>query len=124
VPGHQRGRGLGAPTANLNCGEQLIPADGVYAARCAIDGTSYPVALSIGTMPTFGDNERQIEAFVLGFSGNLYGKVLRVEVLDWVREQWKLASAEALRVQIEKDVNVIQRVVGQLDPGRPIAIGA
>jgi riboflavin kinase/FMN adenylyltransferase len=121
VPGHQRGRTIGAPTANMSCGEQLVPPDGVYAARCEIDGARYPVALSIGTMPTFGENARQIEAFVLEFSGDLYGKTLQVEVLDWVREQWKLPNAEALRLQIEKDVNVIQGVVQRLDPGRPIA---
>jgi riboflavin kinase / FMN adenylyltransferase len=124
VPGRQRGRTIGAPTANLDCGEQLVPADGVYAARCTLDGTVYAVALSVGTMPTFGENQRQIEAFLLGFNGDLYGRILQVEVLDWVREQWKLGSAEALRVQIEKDASLIGEIVQTAHPARPIAIAA
>jgi riboflavin kinase/FMN adenylyltransferase len=124
VPGHQRGRTIGAPTANLDVGAQLVPADGVYAARCTLDGATYAVALSIGTMPTFGNNERQIEAFLLGYDGVLYGRTLRVEVLDWLREQWKFSGADALRVQIAKDVDVVRNVVDDLDPARPIAVSA
>jgi riboflavin kinase/FMN adenylyltransferase len=124
VQGYQRGRTIGVPTANLDCGDQLVPADGVYAARCAVGGTTYPVALSVGTMPTFGENRRQVEAFLLGFSGDLYGQVLRVEVLDWVREQWKLPGIDALQRQIAKDVDIVRRVVANVDPARPIAVGA
>ena len=54
VPGHGRGKKLGAATANLDCDDQLIPADGVYAARCIIDSHTYPVALSIGVRLTIG----------------------------------------------------------------------
>ena len=122
VKGHQRGRTIGVPTANLDCGPQLVPADGVYAARCAIAGTTYPVALSIGTMPTFGENHRQVEGFVVGFSGDLYGQALRFEVLDWVREQWKLPGLDALKAQIARDVEVVVRTVETLDPARPIAV--
>jgi riboflavin kinase/FMN adenylyltransferase len=125
VKGFQRGRTIGVPTANLDCRDQLVPADGVYAARCAVGGTTYPVALSVGTMPTFaGENPRQVEAFLLGFSGDLYGHVLQVEVLDWVREQWKLPSIDALKRQIAKDVEEVRRVVAEVDPTRPIAVGA
>lgn len=111
IRGHQRGRAIGIPTANLDCREQLIPADGVYAARCTIDGTAHPVALSIGTMPTFGENQRQVEGYILDFDGDLYGSTQEFDVLDWVREQWKLPSVDALKVQIEKDVQVIRRIV-------------
>ena len=124
VKGYQRGRTIGVPTANLDCGDQLVPADGVYAARCAVGGQAYPVALSIGTMPTFeGKNPRQVEAFILGFSGDLYGQILRVEVLDWLREQWKLPGLDALKAQIAKDVEEVRRVVAGGDAARPIAVG-
>lgn len=120
VQGHQRGRTIGIPTANLDCREQLIPADGVYAARCSIGGTTFAVALSIGTMPTFGENQRQVEGYIMGFDGDLYGQLLEFEVLDWLRDQWKLPSVDALKVQIEKDVRTIEKIVGAFS-ANPIA---
>jgi hypothetical protein len=76
VTGFQRGRTLGTPTANLQCNDQLIPADGIYAGRCIVDSRTYPAAVSIGDMPTFGGNVRQIEAHLLDFEGDLYGQSL------------------------------------------------
>lgn len=119
VRGHQRGRTIGVPTANLDCLDQLIPADGVYAGRCDVDGTTYPVALSIGTMPTFGDNRRQVEAHLLGFSGDLYGQHLRVEITDWVRDQLKFAGVESLKAQMARDIAYCAER-HTLDPGREI----
>ena len=108
VKGYQRGRQIGVPTANLRPGDQLVPLDGVYAGRCEIDGTTYPAALSIGTMPTFGEHQRQIEAHLIGFDGNLYGRVIRVEVTDWLREQWKFHGVEALKEQIASDLQAVR----------------
>lgn len=113
IKGHQRGRTIGIPTANLDCTELMIPADGVYAARCTLNGRDHAVALSIGTMPTFGENDRQVEAHILDFDGDLYGHHLSVEVIDWVREQWKLPGVDALKAQIARDVEVIRRTLAQ-----------
>src|SRR5439155_1255619 len=55
IEGHKRGQKIGVPTANLDCGDQLIPADGVYAGRCTHARKTYSAAISIGTLPTFGD---------------------------------------------------------------------
>jgi riboflavin kinase/FMN adenylyltransferase len=110
VPGHQRGRTIGVPTANLRVTDQMVPDDGVYAGRCTVDGTAYPAAVSIGTMPTFGENARQVEAFLIGYTGDLYGRTLRVELVDWVREQWKLPGIEALKAQIGRDVERVREV--------------
>jgi len=104
IKGHQRGRALGVPTANLDCREQLIPADGVYAARCAIEGTTWLAALSIGTLPTFGDSSRQVEAHLIGFNGDLYGRTICVEIIDWLREQWKFSSLDALKERMTQDI--------------------
>jgi riboflavin kinase/FMN adenylyltransferase len=104
IRGHQRGRQLGVPTANLHCPEQLIPADGIYAARTNITGQTFPTALSIGTMPTFGENDRQIEAHLIGFDGDLYGQNLSVEIVDWLRDQQKYPNVDALLAQIAEDV--------------------
>jgi riboflavin kinase/FMN adenylyltransferase len=135
VKGHQRGRTIGVPTANLACDAQLIPADGVYAGRCRVEGRDYPAALSIGRMPTFGENARQTEAHLIGFDGDLYGRVLRVEVLDWLREQRKLPGIEALKAQLAKDIGsaaerfdlqagepIASRAAGALTGGAPRAI--
>jgi riboflavin kinase/FMN adenylyltransferase len=104
IQGHQRGRTIGIPTANLDCGNLIVPADGVYAGRCVIDSRTYPAALSIGTMPTFGKNQRQVEAHLIDFTGDLYGQHLRVEVIDWVRDQRKFKGIEALKSQMARDL--------------------
>jgi riboflavin kinase / FMN adenylyltransferase len=104
--GFSRGRQMGIPTANLRCDDQLVPADAVYAGRCMIDGKTYPAAISIGTNPTFGQNPRQIEAHLIGFDGDLYGKTLTVELVDWIREQRTYAGMDPLMAQIHKDIAV------------------
>jgi riboflavin kinase/FMN adenylyltransferase len=104
IKGYQRGRELGVPTANLRCDDQLVPEDGVYAGRCTIDGRTFPAAVSIGTMPTFGECKHQIEAHLIGFSGDLYGRIITVELLDWLREQRKYSNLELLKDQIARDL--------------------
>ena len=104
VKGHQRGRTIGIPTANLRITDQLIPPDGVYAGRAAAGGKAYAAAVSIGTMPTFGEHQRQVEAHLIGFDGDLYRQTLEVELTDWIREQWKFASVDALKVQMQRDI--------------------
>jgi len=118
--GFSRGKSLGAPTANLVCDGQLVPADGVYAGRCRLQNKEYPAAVSIGTMPTFGDNVRQIEAHLIGFDGDLYGQTLAVELLDWLREQRAYCGIEPLKVQISKDITETVSIVGR-NFARPIA---
>lgn len=107
VQGHQRGRSIGVPTANIQCDDQLIPADGVYAGQVTLDGAPYAAAISIGTMPTFGQNNRQIEAHLIGFSGDLYGRTIRVELLDWIRDQQKYPGLDALKAQLARDFSDI-----------------
>lgn len=104
IHGNHRGRTIGVPTANLKCEDVLIPADGVYAGRCAIDGKSYAAAVSIGTNPTFHDRRLHVEAHLIGFSGDLYGRTIRVELLDWLRDQWKYNGVEPLKKQLSRDL--------------------
>jgi riboflavin kinase/FMN adenylyltransferase len=120
VQGFQRGRTIGVPTANLDCGEQLLPAEGVYAGRCCVDGAEFPAAISIGNLPTFGDDRLQIEAHLIGFTGDLYGRTIRVELIDWIREQRKFAGIDALKSRLNVD---IERARGRsvIDAARPIA---
>jgi riboflavin kinase/FMN adenylyltransferase len=121
VKGHQRGRTIGTPTANLRISGQLVPADGVYAGRAVVDGVTYPAAVSIGTLPTFEGGTRQIEAHLLDFSGDLYGHELTLDCTDWVREQRKYSSIDALREQIARDVESVRARSG-LDSARQIGV--
>ena len=109
VEGHKRGQKIGVPTANLDCGDQLIPADGVYAGRAKYGGRTYSAAVSIGTLPTFGEYARQVEAHLINFAANLYGQTLRVEILDLMRDQRKFNGIDSLKLQLNKD---IQSAVG------------
>jgi len=121
VRGHQRGTGIGMPTANLDCCEQLVPADGVYAGRCIVNGRTWPAAVSIGTMPTFGANARQVEAHLVGFEGDLYGRRIALEVLDWLRDQRRFGGIDALKAKMALDVAEVLDRMDQ-DVARPIAL--
>jgi riboflavin kinase/FMN adenylyltransferase len=112
VKGDQRGRTIGFPTANLQCddADQLLPAPGVYAARCRFDDQSHLAALSVGTKPTFDGEAVAIEAHVLDFAGDLYGKPMTIELLAWVRDQQKFPSVEALKAQLTRDVEAVRRL--------------
>ena len=104
IKGQQRGRALGIPTANIDCTDQLIPAEGVYTGRCNIDGITYPAAISIGILPTFDEEKLQVEAHLIGFDKDLYGKTIKLQVLDWLREQRKFPNVQALKEKIDEDV--------------------
>ena len=110
VQGFRRGRTLGFPTANLDCVGHVVPADGVYAGRCTLGATTYPAAIHIGPLPTFGSQPRQIEVHLIGFDGDLYGQVLQMEVLDFLRDGRKFASVEMLRARLAVDVRQAEAV--------------
>jgi riboflavin kinase/FMN adenylyltransferase len=104
--GDALGKELGYPTANVSFGEnKLLPPDGVYSGFVELAGTIYPSAISIGTRPTIGTNgEKKLEAFILDFQGDLYGKPLKVEFELFLRGQVKFSSLEELQKQITFDV--------------------
>jgi riboflavin kinase/FMN adenylyltransferase len=101
VSGDQRGGTLGFPTANLAVDPHLlVPAYGIYAGA-ALDGRA---AISIGVNPHYGGTERRIEAFLLDFEGDLYGKELGVELWERLRDERAFGSEEELIRQIALDV--------------------
>jgi riboflavin kinase/FMN adenylyltransferase len=112
--GDQRGRELGFPTANLHSDRYAaIPADGVYAGRVVrLDEHGHTVpggdlgisAISVGTNPTFEGQQRRVEAFVLDFSGDLYGTNLGVEFQHRLRGMERYDTIEALVEQMHADV--------------------
>ena len=105
VRGDQRGREIGYPTANLApLPWSAVPADGVYAGRLVRRGEALPAAISIGTNPTFEGRERRVEAFVLDFSGDLYGETVGLTFAARLRETLRFDGIEPLVAQMEKDV--------------------
>jgi len=101
VAGDARGGTLGFPTANLAVPpELLVPAYGIYAGA-ALDTRA---AISIGTNPHYGGQERRVEAFLLDFAGDLYGKRLVVELWERLREERAFAGEEELVEAIAADV--------------------
>ncbi len=106
VRGDQRGRELGYPTANLQVlPHSAVPADGVYAGRLVrASGEILPAAISIGTNPTFAGVEQRVEAFVLDFSGDLYGESVAVTFAARLRGTERFDTVEALIEQMGTDV--------------------
>ena len=113
--GDQRGaEHLGMPTANLTVPERIcLPADGVYAGTfVAEDEVERPAAISVGTRPTFyEDGDVLVEAYVLGFDGDLYGQRVKVRFREWVRGQERFDSTEALVEQMNADVEATRRIL-------------
>jgi riboflavin kinase / FMN adenylyltransferase len=102
VTGDRRGRELGVPTANLVPDDAYVaPGHGVYAA--AADG--YPAAVNVGVRPTFDSGRGLlVEAHLIGFEGDLYGKQLRIAFLDRLRGEKRFDSVEALVEQMQRDL--------------------
>ncbi len=101
VSGDARGGTLGFPTANLDVRpELLVPLNGIYAG--AAGGNR--AAVSIGTNPHYGGSERRVEAFLLDFEGDLYGRRLIVELWERLRDERSFDSEQALIDQIARDV--------------------
>lgn len=115
VVGHgaARGRTLGFPTANIENIEVLIPKHGVYAARVKEPSeiSGVPVALHIGPNPTFGEDASKVEAHLLDYQGDLYGKYLELEILSSVRGVQKFHSKEELLDQLKRDVATVRSLV-------------
>jgi len=105
ITGVGRGAKLGFPTANLAIdSKQALPADGVYATWAYIDGKAYPSMTNIGKRPTFGDNKRIVEVYVLDYLNNLYGRELKIDIIERLRGEKRFDNAEELKRQIAEDI--------------------
>jgi riboflavin kinase/FMN adenylyltransferase len=111
VHGEKRGRLLGFPTANVEPNDlYTLPKNGVYLVRVLVNNRWWAGVLNIGTKPTFHDTTcRTLEAHLLHFKGDLYGQVVRVELLDYLREEKKFFSVDELIAQIGADVREAER---------------
>ncbi len=106
VHGKQLGRTLGLPTVNqFFSDELLIPKNGIYASSCKIDGITYRAVSNVGLRPTVEDSDKiNCETHIIGYSGDLYGRELRVEFFSRLRGERKFASVEELQSAINGDV--------------------
>lgn len=105
LKGFARGRDFGFPTANLSLGEYVRPRLGVYAVRVDLgEGVLLPGVASVGVNPTVGAlPEPVLEAHLFDFSGDLYGKIIEVEMAAFLREEARFDSIDALKAQMKQD---------------------
>lgn len=104
VPGHQLGRRLGIPTANLRLPEGLVaPKFGVYACACLVDGVRYPAVTNIGTRPTVSGTGVTVEPWILDYTGDLYGREITLEFYRFLRPEEKFPDLESLQREIRRN---------------------
>lgn len=111
VAGEKRGRLLNFPTANLVLAnpQKLVPKDGIYAVTVKVGSQKFLGALNTGKRPTFSGMNRSIEVYVLDFEGDLYGQLLEVEFLTYIRDEIKFQDTAQLTQQIQQDVNYVRQ---------------
>ncbi|MCP4833577.1 MAG: bifunctional riboflavin kinase/FAD synthetase [Phycisphaera sp.] len=113
VQGDQRGRTIGIPTANLDLGGAMLPADGVYAGLATLpDGTRRPAAISVGTKPTFEPTPAVAEIHVLDWDGPLddYGWTMTASLARRLRGQERYDGLDPFLAQLERDLEATRRV--------------
>lgn len=114
VRGDGRGRELGIPTANLDFWPKLLlPANGVYASYAYLDGQRLPAATNIGFRPTVDGHSLNVEAHLVNFEGDLYGREIRLDIVSRLRDERKFADLPALVAQIQADIIQVSHL---LDP--------
>ncbi len=118
VMGDQRGRQLGYPTMNMDLGEQILPADGVYAGVADIgDGISRPAAVSVGTKPTFEITARVMEAHILDWDGALddYGRDVDLKLVRRLRGQYRYDGIDPLLAQMQRDCDESRKIFNSMN---------
>jgi len=103
VPGQSRGRALGFPTANLVTVNEILP-PGVFLTVASFGRRAFPSLTNIGVKPTFGNNPPGVEAHLLGFRGDLYGRIVRLGFIRKLRNERRFATPEALVRQVGRDL--------------------
>jgi len=108
--GAGRGRSLGFPTANIASDRPLLVPTGVYLGRVSVEGRPRPAVVNVGVRPTFGETSLAIEAHLLNFSGDLYGRPVRLEFQERLRNEMRFGSVEELKAQIARDIASVQEM--------------
>ena len=110
IKGKQLGRTIGFPTANIKINDNLlIPKKGVYVTSVYIDDNIYYGATNIGYNPTVKGESLSIETNILEFSEDIYGKIIKLEFLERIRDEKKFNSIDELKLQLKKDTDYIYK---------------
>lgn len=117
IHGDKRGRTLGYPTANVRLPADCRLKQGIYAVMVDVDGQRHMGVASYGRRPTFDDGAPLFETYLFDYSGDLYGKSLRLTMVSYLRAEMKFTSAEALVAQMDQDAAEARAVLISLDPG-------
>ena len=119
VRGEQVGRELGAPTANIQTGDEQFPPDGVYAVSVRIDGESREreAVANLGIRPTVGGTQHLLEVHLLDFEGNLYGKTLEIFFGKMIRGEKQFQGLAELQNQIQLDLEEARRLFKASEAG-------
>ena len=113
VLGNRRGRTIGFPTANVRPDPAVVvPARGVYACAVHVGEDVYAACTNVGVAPTFERGESRIEAHLLDFGGGLYGQIVEVRFLQWIRGERRFSGVDELKEQIGRDVEEARRLTG------------
>jgi len=112
VKGSRLGQILGFPTANILPAHEVVPPAGIYCARIIFAGKKYPGICYIGTRPTLSlkNNPLRIEAHIFDFNKNIYGQMLEVQFLKFIRPDKKFSTLARLTAQIRKDIAVCRKI--------------
>jgi riboflavin kinase/FMN adenylyltransferase len=112
--GDKRGRTINVPTANIEYSpDKLIPANGIYACRAFLNNRQYQAAVNIGINPTFTPDKQtpNVEAHLLDFRREIYGKDVRLEFIARLRDELRFESVDKLLDQIWKDIEDTRRIL-------------
>jgi riboflavin kinase/FMN adenylyltransferase len=119
--GAKRGTELGFPTANITLPKGTALGHGIYAARVFVVPDRYVAAAYLGTRPTFDDGAPVLEVFLIDFDGDLYGRKIEVEFLDFVRVDKRFNDIEALKAQMTEDCSRARVLVREIEADNPLA---
>jgi riboflavin kinase/FMN adenylyltransferase len=111
VGGAKRGTDMGFPTANLPMPKGTTLGHGIYAVRAHLDGVAHDAAAYLGTRPTFDDGQPVLEVFLFDFAGDIYGREIEVEFVDFIRGDRRFRSVEELVAQMQTDIAQAKRVL-------------
>jgi riboflavin kinase/FMN adenylyltransferase len=103
VHGAQRGRTIGFPTANIYLHRRVLPVQGVYSVRMYLDGKSFAGVANVGIRPTVGGTRSLLEVHLFDFNQEIYGRQVRVEFCEKIRDEKRYESLDLLKAQIQKD---------------------
>jgi riboflavin kinase/FMN adenylyltransferase len=107
IAGRNRGgKLLGFPTANVQLYDELCPQAGIYAVTVDLEGQFHQGVANIGYSPTFDDHLFTVEVHILDFNADIYGRKIKINFLQRIRDEIKFESLEALSDQIRKDIEI------------------